>query len=137
MTEMREFMGRFVEFINTADPALARELVAPDAKFFVPFQPEPLFGPDGYLGIVMMMRSGFSGVQWTLEDMVAEGDTVAARYTMRGTHDGNFMGVPPTGRSIQVQAMNFYRLSDGRIVEEFGQPDMMGLMMQIGAIPQP
>jgi predicted ester cyclase len=56
---------------------------------------------------------------------------------MSGTHDGAFMGVPATGRPIQVQAMNFYRIADGKIVEEFGQPDMLGLMMQIGALPHP
>jgi predicted ester cyclase len=56
---------------------------------------------------------------------------------MRGTHDGAFMGVPPSGRQIRVSAMNFYRIADGKIVEEFGQPDMFGLMLQIGAIPLP
>jgi steroid delta-isomerase-like uncharacterized protein len=130
-------MARFVEFINSADPALAEELVAVDAPFHVPFQPEPLVGPAGYLTIVGMMRSGFSDVQWTLEDMAAENGTIAARFTMRGTHDGAFMGVPPSGRQIRVSAMNFYRIADGKIVEEFGQPDMFGLMLQIGAIPLP
>jgi steroid delta-isomerase-like uncharacterized protein len=137
VTDLRNFMVRFVDFINTADPALAQELVAQDARFHVPGQPEPLIGPGGYLAIIGMMRSGFSNIQWQIEELVAEGDTVAARFTMRGTHDGTFMGVPASGRPIQVQAMNFYRLADGKIVEEFGQPDMMALMMQIGAIPLP
>jgi predicted ester cyclase len=54
---------------------------------------------------------------------------------MRGTHQGAFFGVPPTGKKIEVQAMNFYRFSSGQIVEEYGQPDLLGLMQQIGAIP--
>jgi len=137
MSDMKSFMSRFVEFINTASPILAQELIAPDARFHVPGQPEPLSGPDGYLAIIAMMRSGFSSVKWQIEDMVAENETIAARFTMRGTHDGHFMGVPATGRPIQVQAINFYRLAAGKIVEEFGQPDMMGLMMQIGALPRP
>ena len=137
MTDMRKFMARFVDFINTADPAKAQDLVAADARFHVPGQPEPLVGPAGYLAIIAMMRSGFSDIQWQLEDMVADGTSVAARFTMRGTHDGAFMGVPATGRSIAVQAMNLYHLDGGRIVQEFGQPDLMGLMTQIGAIPQP
>jgi steroid delta-isomerase-like uncharacterized protein len=70
-----------------------------------------------------------------LEDTVAEADKVAARFTMRGTHQGAFFGVPPTGKKIEVQAMNFYRFSSGQIVEEYGQPDLLGLMQQIGAIP--
>jgi steroid delta-isomerase-like uncharacterized protein len=67
--------------------------------------------------------------------MIAEGDRVAARFTMRGTHRGAFFGVPPSGKSIEVQAMNFYRLAGGQFVEERGQPDLLGLMQQIGAIP--
>ena len=69
--------------------------------------------------------------------MVSEGNKVAARYTMRGTHDGNFMGVPATGRNIEVHSMAFYELSDGKFVKEQGLPDMLSLMMQIGAIPAP
>jgi predicted ester cyclase len=60
---------------------------------------------------------------------------VAARFIMRGTHQGNFFGVSPTGKLIKGQAMNFYRFSNGQIVEEFGQPDMPGLPQQIGAVP--
>jgi steroid delta-isomerase-like uncharacterized protein len=129
-------MRRFVEFINTASEKLAQELISPAAIFHVPGRPEPLHGPDGYLAIIGMMRGAFPDIQWALEEMVAEGDKVAARFTMRGTHQGNFFGVPPTGKKIEVQAMNFYRLSGGQFVEEHGQPDMLGLLQQIGAVPK-
>jgi predicted ester cyclase len=56
---------------------------------------------------------------------------------MRGTHRGPFMGVPPTGKKIEVQAMNFYRISSGQFVEERGQPDLLALLQQIGAAPAP
>ena len=128
-------MNRFVAFINAASEELAQELIAQDAIFYVPGQPEPLRGPAGYLAVIAMMRGGFPDIQWTLEDMVAEGDKVAARFMMRGTHHGTFFGVPPTGKPIKVQAINFYRLNDGQIVEEHGQPDMLGLLQQIGAVP--
>jgi steroid delta-isomerase-like uncharacterized protein len=128
-------MDRFVEFINTASEKLAAELISPDATFHVPGRPEPLRGPAGYIAIIGMMRGGFPDIQWTLEEMVTEGDKVAARFTMRGTHQGIFFGVPPTGKAIVVQAMNFYRLSGGQFVEEHGQPDMLGLLTQIGAAP--
>ena len=91
--------------------------------------------PAGYLAIIGMMRGGFPDIQWTVEEMVVEGDKVTARFTMRGTHQGTFFGVPPTGKKIAVQAMNIYRLSDGQFVEEHGQPDMLGLLKQIGALP--
>jgi len=128
-------MRRFVEFINTASEKLAEELIAADAIFHVPGQSEPMLGPAGYLAIIGMMRGGFPDIQWALEDMVTEGDKVAVRFIMRGTHQGTFFGVPPTGKKIVVQAMNFYRLSSGQIVEEHGQPDMLGLLQQIGAVP--
>ena len=128
-------MHRFLEFINTASEKLAQELISPNAVFHVPGRPEPMRGPAGYLAIIGMMRGGFPDIQWTLEEIVAEGDKVAARFTMRGTHRGTFFGVPPTGKTISVQAMNIYRLSGGQFVEEHGQPDMLGLLQQIGAVP--
>ena len=130
-------MRRFVEFINTASAGLAKELISPNAIFHVPGRPEPMRGPAGYLAIIEMMRGGFPDIQWTLEEMVAEDDKVAARFTMRGTHQGTFMGVPPSGKKITVQAMNIYHLSDGKFVEEHGQPDMLDLLQQIGAVPSP
>ena len=129
-------MQRFTEFINTASEKLAKELISPNAVFHVPGRPEPLQGPAGYLEIIAMMRGGFPDIQWTLEEMIAEGDKVAARFTMRGTHQGAFFGVPPTGKKIAVQAMNFYRLAEGQFVEERGQPDLLGLLQQIGAVPK-
>jgi steroid delta-isomerase-like uncharacterized protein len=67
--------------------------------------------------------------------LIAQGDKVAARFTMRGTHRGTFFGVPSSGKTIEVKAMNFYRVADGQIVEEHGQPDLLGLLQQIGAAP--
>jgi steroid delta-isomerase-like uncharacterized protein len=131
----RKFMQRFVQFINTADPKLASELVSPKASFSVPGRPDPLSGPAGYMEIINMMRAGFPDIQWTLEETIAEGNNIVARYTMRGTHKGTFMGVPPTGKKIVVQALNIYRFSDGQILEELGQPDLLGLLQQIGGLP--
>ena len=131
----KQLMNRFVKFINTASEQLAGELISPDAIFYVPGQPEPMHGPAGYLAIIGMMRSGFPDIQWILEDSVTESDKVAARFIMQGTHQGAFFGIPPTGKSIKVQAINFYRFANGQIVEEYGQPDMLGLLQQIGAVP--
>jgi steroid delta-isomerase-like uncharacterized protein len=136
-TSVEAVMNRFVEFINTADEDLAREVIAPDAVFHAPSHAEALRGPAGYLEIIAMMRSAFPDVRWTLEESVTEGSTVAARFTMRGTHKGEFFGVPATGNKIAVQAMNFYYLADGRIVKERGLPDLLGVMQQIGAVPAP
>jgi steroid delta-isomerase-like uncharacterized protein len=129
------FMKRFVEFINSASEKLAHELVSPDAIFHVPGRPEPMVGPAGYLAIVGMMRGGFPDIQWTTEELISEGDKIAVRFTMRGTHRGQFMGVPPTEKPITVQALNIYHLANGRIVKEYGAPDLLGLLAQIGGLP--
>jgi len=131
----KRVMQTFVDFINTADPDLANELVDPGATFYVPGRPDPVKGPAGYLEIIAMMRGGFPDIQWTLEELICEGNNIVARFTMRGTHEGSFFGVPATGNTIAVQALNIYRLSGGKIVEEYGQPDLLGLMRQIGALP--
>ena len=131
----KQLMSRFVELINSASEPLAEALIHPNATFHVPGRADPMVGPPGYLAVIAMMRAGFPDIQWTLEEMVVEADKVAARFTMRGTHRGPFFGVPPTGRPIAVQAMNLYRISAGQIIEEYGQPDMLGLLQQIGAAP--
>jgi steroid delta-isomerase-like uncharacterized protein len=131
----KALVARFVQFINTANEQLAEELISQEAKFYVPGQDGPMHGPAGYLTIIGMMRSGFPDIQWSLEDSVFEGEKVAARFMMRGTHQGTFFGISPTGKSINVQAINFYRFFNGQIIEEFGQPDMLGLLQQIGAVP--
>ena len=93
-------MGRFLQFINTASEKLAEELISPDAVFHVPGRPEPMRGPAGYLAIIGMMRAGFPDIQWTLEEVIAEGDKVAARFTMRGTHRGAFLAFRRPGRQL-------------------------------------
>lgn len=135
MGTTKEFFYKFLQFINTADENLAQQLISPVAIFHVPFQADPLQGPQGYLAIIGMMRSGFPDIQWSIEEMIAENDKIAIRFTMKGTHKGTFFGVPATEKPIEVRAMNFYRLYDGKIIEEVGQPDLLGLLTQIGAVP--
>lgn len=131
----KEAMSRFVQFINTADSQLAGQLISPKAIFYVPGRTEPMEGPHGYLTIIAMMRSGFPDIQWALDELVLDDDKVAARFTMTGTHQGLFFGVPATGRQIRVKAINIYHFLNGQIVEEYGQPDLLGLMQQIGGLP--
>ena len=135
MGATKEFFDQFLQFINTADENLAQQLISPAAKFHVPFQADPLQGPKGYLTIIGMMRSSFPDIQWSIEEMITENDRVAIRFTMKGTHKGIFFGVPATEKPIAVTAINFYRLSNNQIIEEVGQPDLLALLTQIGAVP--
>ena len=71
-----------------------------------------------------------------MEDIVVEGDKGAARVTMKGTHSGECMGVPATGKQVNVSAIDIFRFADGKLVEHWGVTDAMALMQQFGAIPE-
>ncbi len=92
-------------------------------------------GLDTYRGIVAADMKAFPDLKWTVEDMRAEGDTVAIRYTMTGTHEGPFAGVEATGKKVHAESFAFYRLSHGKIVERRAQLDMLTILQQLGAIP--
>jgi len=94
-------------------------------------------GLDGVKAVFGMFRTGFPDVKFTIEQMVAEGDMVATFVHGEGTNDGEFMGRPPSGKSARWQSTGFFRVKNGKIVEHWGVPDLLGLMTQIGAIPGP
>lgn len=130
---LKNQMKKFEIMINTADEKLAEELVAADASFFTPASPEPLYGGKGYLSIVHWMRSGFSDVQWKLEEMAADENKVAVLWTLTGTHDGEFLGVAPTGTKIKTTVMNFYYFnSDGKITNDIAAEGMIGILRPLG-----
>ena len=87
--------------------------------------------------LTQMLRSAFPDFKATIDDMLADGDRVATRMTWTGTHQGEFMGIPPTGKRISIQVIDFVRFADGRFAEHWGLMDNMGMMQQLGAIPAP
>jgi steroid delta-isomerase-like uncharacterized protein len=89
-------------------------------------------GPEAYRRNVELFRSAFSDLTVTLEDTVVEGDEVAARQRFRGTHEGEFMGVEPTGREIDATSFVICRVEDDRIVETWVETDMLDLLNQLG-----
>ena len=136
----REFiknqMKKFETMINTADEKLAEELISNKASFYIPASPEPLFGGKGYLYVVHFMRSGFSDVQWKLEEMIADDDKTAVRWTLTGTHDGVFMGVQPTWKRITACVMNFYYFDDnGKIINDIAAEGMIAILRPLGLCP--
>lgn len=92
---------------------------------------------DGWTAWFQGFRTAFPDARFTVEDMVAEGDRVAARLTMRGTHLGPLNGVPPTGRAVVVSGMSLERVENGRIVEGWNENDALGLLQQLGVLPPP
>lgn len=85
---------------------------------------------------VRAMRAGFSDFQATIEDIVQEGDTIVVRARMRGTHDGEFMGIAATGKKMDVAAMDMVRFQDGKAIEHWGVTDTLAMMQQLGQVPE-
>ena len=95
--------------------------------------PGQLSGAAGVKGRIENLRSSFPDLRFVLEEIIAEGDVVAARYSLRGTHRGqSYLGIPPSGKTIFVRGMDFYRLRDGRIVEHWDNVDELGMLTQLG-----
>ncbi len=136
-TEENKAISRRVgeETSNGGDLDLADELYAPDYVLHDPSLPEDLHGPEGLKRYVAMTRAAFPDARVTVEDQVAEGDKVVDRWTARGTHTGEFMGIPPTGRRIEVSGVTISRFAGGKIAEDWYQGDDLGMMRQLGVIP--
>ena len=83
------------------------------------------------------MAAAFPDIQTTIEDLIAEGDKVVKRYTIRGTHRGEFQGIPPTGKEVAFSSIEIDRMVDGKVSEHWFEMDLLGLMGQLGAIPDP
>ena len=92
---------------------------------------------EGFKQFAAALRSAFPDLQTTVEDLVAEGDKVAARWSSRGTHQGQFMALAPTGRSFNITGTDIFRIEGGRIVEHWSEVDQLGLFQQLGVIPAP
>lgn len=90
---------------------------------------------DGHRQYSEVMNAAFPDLERTIDDLFAVDDKVVARWTARGTHDGELMGVPPSGVVATSSGITVFRMADGRIAEEWSVSDMLGLLQQIGAIP--
>jgi steroid delta-isomerase-like uncharacterized protein len=91
---------------------------------------------EGIKILTAMFKGAFPDSYFSVEDMIAEGDKVVTRKTFHGTHEGEFMGIPPSGRPVNVSLIDVVRISDGRVVEHWSVGDNLGMMQQLGVIPQ-
>ncbi len=123
------------EIWNKGNTAVIAEVISP--QFSVPGVsgvPE-LKGREGFTQLLTAFRTAFPDVSLTPEEIIAEGDKVAVRWRIRGTHQGEFFGIAPTGKAIETTNTQFYFLESGQIVGWTGDMDMLGLMQQLGAVP--
>ncbi len=127
------FRQYFEEVLNAGNLDLIDDLIAPNYVSHYPTGYDFGGGPDDVRQIVTTVRSGFPNVHFTVEDVLAEGDRVVGRWTFRGTHQGDFMGIPATDKSVSVMGIAIYRIVEGKIAEAWVAWDALGLMQQIGA----
>ncbi len=125
---------RFGEIVNTGDLDAFPEVVAPGCVDNDP-APDQGPGPEGFKTFFTAMRTAFPDLKVEPQTMVAEGDQVAFAYTITGTHKGDFNGIAPTGKPIEVRGMQIGRFEDGKMVERWGSSDELGILKQLGVVP--
>ena len=124
------------EVINGRNLDLIDEMLTED---FVEFEEFPGIPPtrEGVKQTFAMFYAAFPDIHFRVDDLLAEGNLVAARVTITGTHEGEFMGVPATGRSVEIVAMDFVSFRDGQATAHWGVGDMVLLLQQLGVMPPP
>ena len=137
MADAKEIVRRFYEEPWSGDFGVIDELVSPDYIAHDPSEPEPIRGPAGAKANVEKYLAGFSDARVTVDEQIAEGNTVATRWTGHGTHSGEIAGVAPTGKEVTVSGLTITRLENGLVVEEWTNWDTLGMLIQLGAVPMP
>lgn len=134
MEDNKTVMCRIVDEVwDKGEPEVIDELFAPD---FVDHNPGPYgSGREALKKFVTMFRTAFPDLHTTELDLIAEGDKVAARYTAIGTQEGDFMGVPPTGKQVTMSGVIFAKFANGKVVETWDFFDMIKFMEQLGIAP--
>ena len=119
---------------SKGDLAAADALLHPEFSLHTPL-PTPGPGIPAMNNVITTCRAAFHGLHVTIDDIMADGDKVTARFTARGMHNGEFMGLPPTGKAITMTGIEIFRIKDGKIAELWGEVNLMGLMQQLGILP--
>ena len=135
MVDLKDLTRRtWEEMLPNADLAALEEVIAPDSMNH-DVRPGAPQGFAGVREITMLLHSAFGEQRYEVHHLIGEGDTVVIHATMHGRHTGDFLGIPPTGREIALRSVHIVRYKDGREVETWALQDRMGLMQQLGVIP--
>ena len=135
--ESKAIVRRFWGVWEEGNIDLVDELLAPDYVNHTPASPDQPTGPEGVKGVVTMFRSAMPDLRVVIEDMIAEEDKVAVRYTLEGTHEGELFGIPPTGKRLSFKSISVERVSGGKIREHWRITDSLDMMQQLGIMEQP
>ncbi len=126
----------FEELLSTDNLAVADELLSPGFHFYFAGSPDPM-NRERYNEFLVARRAAFPDRRFVVEDMIAEGDKVSARFTMRGTHKGEFRGIAPSGTEVTMTGIDMIRLAEGKLVEDRVEVDQLGMMQRLGVIRKP
>ena len=135
--ENKAVIRRWIEAYNERDLEAEAAVLAPDYVAHVPAAPGPLEGLEAWRQFSGSFAEAFPDLRLTVQDIAAEGDTVAARVDFHGTHRGEFQGIPPTDKQVAFSSIEIDRVVDGKVQEHWFELDQLGLMRQLGAIPNP
>ena len=135
MADNKEVMTRFYDEMNAGNAGIIDELIAEDLVEHDPIAPTP--DREGVRQFFTMARAAFPDMELRVLHMVAEGELVIAHCLFEGTHEGDFMGIPPTHRRVSVPVADIVRFRDGRVIEHWGVTDSGAMMQQLGLAPPP
>ena len=127
----------FEEVWNQGNFETFEEIISPDYNGHIPTPPDAPSGREGLRWLIQTYRTGFPDIHVEVNDQIAEGDKVLTRIVIQGTHEGQFMNIPPSGNKVKVTALVVTRFVDGQNVEGWAEVDRFGMMQQLGVIPAP
>jgi len=138
MSELNKNVVRrlFEEVWNKGNLPVADELFSPNYARHDSSTPDVGRGPESEKKRATLYRTAFPDLRLTVEDIIAEGETVMARWSCRGTHKGDLSGIAPTGKQFTISGITVGRLANGKIAESYVNWDALGLMQQLGVVPQ-
>ena len=132
--EAKAIRRRYHDAWNDGDTDALDGIMTPDVVNHSPL-PGQAAGVEGFKQALTWMRSGVPDLRITIDSAVAEGDRVSTRWTGTGTHSGELMGIPATGKAVTVSGIDICRISDGRIAEYWQELDTLSMLQQLGVIP--
>jgi steroid delta-isomerase-like uncharacterized protein len=138
MSEQNKTISRrsVEEAFNKGNLDVLDELVSPSFVNHDPASPEDIRGVEGFKEFVNTYRSAFPDVRVTIEDQIAEGDKVVSRWSARGTQKGELQGIPASNKQVTVTGISIDKIEGGKIVESWNNWDTLGMLQQLGAIPE-
>lgn len=136
MSEINKAICRryFTEIHGNHDLDVCDEIFHPDFTLKDPLVAEPIRGPEGMKELLRAYWRGMPDVEVELHEQIAEGDKVVSHWTTRGTHTGDMLGIPATGKTYELSGVLVGRIEDGKIIEEYEYRDDLGMLQQIGVV---